>query len=407
MSVGVSAVGVLGSPAAYVDGRGALSRLPRRAVDWLVGAEDRWHDPRNDAAVRQTRLDPAPVYETRLRIPSGDALQRIYGVRAPGGAALAVIEVENASPAPFALAFIVHADTFARRGTKITLDDTLVRVDGQPAFVFPRSPMRWATGRGDVDAADVAGIVASGAAREGPFEPVHAPRYEEAHAGFVFPVAHRTTLRVAMLLDDVADFAPGVLASVPESDAARRGWIAQLDRAMRVELPGGLGDAVDVARSELLLDAPSNAAGVVALEDWGFDTEAAAIWARLTIRERNEARQRVFRADAWEQLANDADRGYSVNRLRLVRDVLLRDRGEQIDLLPGFPPEWLGQPIAVHDAPTRAGKVSFAVRWHGERPALLWEAPHNVELRAPALDPSWSARGGSGDALLAASRRTA
>jgi hypothetical protein len=406
MTDGVAPVGVLGSPVAYVDGRGAVSRLPRRAVDWLVGAEDRWHDPRHDAAVRQQRLDPAPLYETRVRIPSGDAVQRVYGARA-GGAALAVIEVENASPAPFALALIAHADSFARRGTTISLDGNLVRINGRVGFVLPRAPMRWATGRGEVDVADVAGIVSSGAAREGAFEPMQAPRYEEAHAGFVFPVAHRTTLRIAMLLDDVPDLDQHVLESLPSSDAVRRGWVAQLDRAMRVELPDGLGDAVDVARSELLLDAPASSAGVVALEDWGFDTEAAGIWARLTIRERNEARQRVFHADAWERLASDADRGYSVTRLRLVRDVLIHDRGEQIDILPGFPAEWAGQSIAVHDAPTRAGKVSFAVRWHGDRPALLWEAPENVELHAPALDPSWSAPGGSGETLLAAGRRSA
>ena len=35
--------------------------------------------------------------------------------------------------------------------------------------------------------------------------------------------------------------------------------------------------------------------------------------------------------------------------------------------------QWLGQAIEVHRAPTHAGELSFAVRWHGARPALLWE----------------------------------
>ena len=46
------------------------------------------------------------------------------------------------------------------------------------------------------------------------------------------------------------------------------------------------------------------------------------------------------------------------------------------------------------------------MRWHGDRPALLWElAPHAgagpVRLTAPGLDPSWSTSEVAGDALLA------
>jgi hypothetical protein len=48
----------------------------------------------------------------------------------------------------------------------------------------------------------------------------------------------------------------------------------------------------------------------------------------------------------------------------------------------------------------RRGVVSFAVRWHGSRPALLWDAPAGVTLHAPALDPSFVASGGSGETLL-------
>ncbi|WP_420442941.1 hypothetical protein [Candidatus Poriferisodalis sp.] len=34
-----------------------------------------------------------------------------------------------------------------------------------------------------------------------------------------------------------------------------------------------------------------------------------------------------------------------------------------------WPASWLGQPVEVHDVPTRIGKVSWAIRWHGDRPA--------------------------------------
>jgi hypothetical protein len=72
-----------------------------------------------------------------------------------------------------------------------------------------------------------------------------------------------------------------------------------------------------------------------------------------------------------------------------------------IDLLPGFRPEWLGQHLAAHDIPLRRGRCSFAVRWHGARPALLWDVPEGVRLRAPVLDPDWESREPVGETLLA------
>ncbi len=72
-----------------------------------------------------------------------------------------------------------------------------------------------------------------------------------------------------------------------------------------------------------------------------------------------------------------------------------------------WPAAWLGQPVEVHDVPTRIGTVSWAVRWHGERPALLWdvvprdsggEAP---SVTAPGLDPAFTATQWRGETLLA------
>jgi hypothetical protein len=76
-------------------------------------------------------------------------------------------------------------------------------------------------------------------------------------------------------------------------------------------------------------------------------------------------------------------------------------RDGKIDVLPGFRTEWLGQPLTVHDVPLRAGLLSFALRWHGARPALLWDAPEGTTLRAPALDPMWSSEVAVGETLLA------
>jgi hypothetical protein len=71
-------------------------------------------------------------------------------------------------------------------------------------------------------------------------------------------------------------------------------------------------------------------------------------------------------------------------------------------MLPGFDPAWLGRHLAVHDVPVRRGLVSFALRWHGARPALLWDVPPGSLVRAPVLDSGWSSRDAAGEALLTA-----
>jgi hypothetical protein len=88
--------------------------------------------------------------------------------------------------------------------------------------------------------------------------------------------------------------------------------------------------------------------------------------------------------------------------LGLVRQVVVREPpAGGLSLLTVFPAEWAGQPLEVHDAPTGRGRISYALRWHGERPALLWQCEHpGVPLTAPGLDPSFSTTEQSGEALL-------
>jgi hypothetical protein len=91
---------------------------------------------------------------------------------------------------------------------------------------------------------------------------------------------------------------------------------------------------------------------------------------------------------------------------RVIRALLVDDRTDRsvLRLCPHWPLAWLGQGAEVHGLPSRHGAVSWAVRWHGARPALLWEVadgPADLVVTAPGLDPSWTGSGPSGEALLA------
>ena len=76
-------------------------------------------------------------------------------------------------------------------------------------------------------------------------------------------------------------------------------------------------------------------------------------------------------------------------------------------LLPyGLPTAWLGQSLEMYGVPTGpASSVSYAMRWHGERPAVLWEQ-HGTPTRldAPALAPGWMTTEAKGEALWPAPR---
>lgn len=105
------------------------------------------------------------------------------------------------------------------------------------------------------------------------------------------------------------------------------------------------------------------------------------------------------------------DRDVTAGVWSVARELLVGDtpapgtpRVSRIALLRWWPPEWTGEALEVHGLPTGAGRVGFALRWHLDRPALLWEVAGDgpeVTVTAPGLDPAWVGGGRSGEALLA------
>jgi hypothetical protein len=389
-------IGSVGTPGrAWVTPWGDVVRGGDSAtLQWFVAAEDRWHVPASEAAVRQRRIDGTPVVETRVRVPEGDAIQRVWSVPDAGG--LTVIEIENASALPFAVAFA---------GVRVL-------TERPPADV----PIR------GIDLPDGA---------------------------IVLPVAHRASVRVA-IPHDPDRFSTWALPTLAPAMAVVRGWETMVHRASRLVLPdAGLGDAVTAARSDLLLAGPVEAgddpvgflldvaelgrlgddadawmpeivepiASIARSDDAevdlalracerlavaaGDDRAAADIGA---IRRRRVRDGRSVPSDAATTASSfsDLQRGASVGRFVAEVERRIADEGRLLPL--GIPRRWLGSNFEVHGVPTGPrSTLGFAVRWHGERPAVLWEQHGDTQrLTAPAVDPDWSSDAGSGEALWAA-----
>ena len=389
------AVGVLGRPGwAEVDERGGVRAADGSwRLDWWVGA-DRWRDPRAEVAVRHGARDGAPVFETALRVDGGDVRQRVYAAAEGGG--LVMVEVENDSPAPVAVAF-------------------LLRGASAHTLISPRPPTV------------VAGPSGPGA------PPAEASR---------FPLPHRGVLRVAVPFAGTSTTWPD---RAPSAAQVVSGWHTLLGGAERIDAPGSWPDRHALARSQLLLvDDLEPAAMLIALglrvrlgtaslaRETAHQVGRAAQAIAARCRRGMSSRDGVALVDALDLLIaggdptaardvaqlldqttfcdTESDLSDPADVVAIVRRMVVTHAhggGRELLLLPSPAEEWQGENIAAHDVPTRFGRLSFAVRWHGTRPAVLWELDERdgapVTLRARGLDPDWSTTQPKGEALLALS----
>ena len=358
----------------------------RPPIDWHIAADDRWHSPEHEPTVRQRRIGGTAVVETRLRIPDGDAVQRVFSVADHGG--LTLIEVENESPLPIAVAF-------------------------------------------------TSGHLLSQRPSAAPIEGISLPKGSVAS-----PVGHRSTLTVA--IPHSADVGTQTLpAGLPSAEAVARGWLATAERAGRVVSPDvEFNERFIATRCELLLCGPLlpevDAVGFIlvvdqlvrmgeraepfvlqlanALElaaksadhDWALAAAFGA--ADRVLAAAGEARARRDLAAMGERfgLAGHLPSDPPTDPVRALawaeRGIVAAQPGRAELLSSGLPASWLGNNFEVFDLPTGAtGTVSFAVRWHADRPAVLWEqSPADdgpIVLTSPALAPQWSSPDVSGEAL--------
>jgi hypothetical protein len=334
---------------------------------WYVFAGDRWYDPASRAATRHQRDRGTAVFETRMRIPGGDAVQRVWSVADHGGFTL--VSVDNESPQAIAAAL------------------------GGPELATARPP------------ATV------------PIEGIELPA-----GSVVLPLGHRAAVTVGIAHRPGA--ASTLRGDLPSAPAVARGWIARADSASRLELPQpALVEAVRAARCELLLGGLVDAQidpvryllGAGELLRLGELDEAhasdvaleVASAATIVARRRDPLHRAALAAAAVVLHAAGEHRAVAdVARLRGTHEhrrhassdppvdgditAVAAVEGILTDgatLFPsGIPKGWRGHDFEAHDLVAGpASQLSLAVRWHGANPALLWEVTgDDVALTAGA-----------------------
>lgn len=92
--------------------------------------------------------------------------------------------------------------------------------------------------------------------------------------------------------------------------------------------------------------------------------------------------------------------------IEALLDCLVAETPDQLLMAPALSRAWRGVSIDTRSLETRHGRLSFSVRWHGSRPALLWELVPPTQRPSPpvalrcGLDESWTTSEPSGESLL-------
>lgn len=340
---------------------------------WFVAADDRWHRPAQETSTRQRRVGGAPVVETKLRVPGGSVVHTAWCSADRGG--MTYVMVRNDSPLPIAVAF-------SRGDLWLPRPPTDVPIEG---IELPAGSVVLPVGHA---ASAVVGVAHRGSPPP-PGGP--APAVEPVINGWrtLAERASRLTLADPGAADDVvarrcdlALGAPG--ADDDESVLVAAGEVARMgltDRVDPVEIAAGVERLLRSGRT-----------------DWSV--RAALRGARLALATVDESRavddlRRAVRARSWA--AAPADRPDGVLGVPWTEQRLVAD---DATLFPsGFARDWLGVPLEAHGVAVDAASVSFGIRWHGARPAVLWEVTGGPVTLTSAAAPGWSSTLARGEAL--------
>lgn len=420
-------IGIRGSGAmAEVDQAGLIHLGTSKPLRWVIAGDDRWYDPSADASVRQTTRDGFPIVVTKMRVPTGDVTTLAYCVADHGG--VVVFEVRNESTLPFAVVLSDPAWRTVRNPVpmhdEITQAKMLAHV-GFPtdAVIHPighQASLRFVYGaagllsREQIESLPTVDQVASGweKALSG------ATRYNLPDHGIV---KEANSIRAALLMgvaeqNDIADQVVATTESIrlgeKLNDVELNDYVAGIEELLKGKQRAGLLRSL-LRRSKTTEAAP-----------WYVDAVLSGATFALHKLAQHTAASDVRLAHAelstntrFTEVPPPGD-FYALSpmkRLLRVDCEFARTRFKHsqsgVDVLPlltatrlGDPSEnWLGVNFEVHGLSAGSGTVGYAVRWHGERAAVLWEASDTSVLPVTSManDPTWSGNELSGEVLLA------
>ena len=397
---------------AVVNERGSVRLNDESCVlDWHIAADDRWHDPSTEPSVRQTRRAGVPVVETRVRIPGGDAIARAYAVADAGG--LVVIEISNESTLPIAVAFtrpdLISSRTPSPRGAQgIELPTGSVVfpvAHGSTLRVALRAPNNLVA---DVDV-DVERLPSAEQLQKGWLKAVEQAGYVIVPEGAVAPLVARLRSDALVLSGhELQGWSHGATNNVANDSVA---YILTLHELLR------MGEKLTSEASQHHIDHPARLAQCVETllkenkmaSPLPWDVERALFAAQFVFQRMGEHRAADDVATAQLRLSESAEppnvMPTDIRAIAWIEEkmvALQRDGSVQI-FGRGIPRLWLGANLECHRvAVGPLHTLSFGIRWHGEKPALLWEVagPAGIKLTAGKCDPTWTSVEATGETLL-------
>lgn len=388
-------IGLQGAGSAVVDACGVAHPDGWRAetCGWWLAASDKWHDPRTSPSVRQQRIDGTPVVQTKLAVPGGDVVQRVFVVADRGGRL--VMHVSNESPEPVAVAVPTRemSSTAAAGASRPQGIDTPEQVMAFPlshrgniTFTWPLALSRFRK-TAPIDAGLLPSVdqVVRGWVLTSDRASRVAPEAAELVAARC-EISLMTAHEIDELLD--ADPARGMLTI---AERVRMGdnpqeWTSQLaDAARRVakhpQRSPWTSRALVMAARTLL----------VASETLAAD-DVVELWQRTSVSHSSAAEDSVITARAVDRVA--------AIEQRFVRAV---SRTSAAVLPTGVPDAWRGVNVEAHGlVASPHHRISLALRWHAANVALLWETdgPPGLSLSAPLVDAKFQTTELQGEALL-------
>ena len=383
-------IGLQGAGSAVVDAYGVAHPDGWRAEScgWGLAASDKWHDPRTSPSVRQQRIDGTPVVQTKIGVPGGDVVQRVFVVADRGGRL--VMQVSNESPEPVAVA---------------------------------------------VPTREMSSTAAAGASRP---QGIDTPDQVMA-----FPLSHRGSITFTwpLALARFRKTAPIDASLLPSPDQVVRGWVLTSDRASRVAPEAA---TLVAARCEIslmtaheideLLDADP-ARGILTIaervrmgdnpQEWTSQladaarrvakhpqrspwTSRALVMAARTLLVASETLAADDVVELWQRTNvshSGAVDSTAIDRVADIEQCFVRaiSRASAAVLPTGIPDAWRGVSVEAHGlVASPHHRISLALRWHAANVALLWEVdgPPGLSLSAPLVDPKFQTTELQGEALL-------